>query len=103
MSTSTGFVPDPAGFIYKQMADHLEARIRAGEFVPNRPLPAERRLAEEYFVSLGTARRATGLLRERSLVRTVRSKGTFALPRRKIARTVSPPRRRRIPGVTGTS
>jgi aminoglycoside phosphotransferase (APT) family kinase protein len=44
---------------------------------PNTPLVAERRLADEYGVSLGTARRATELLRDRGLVFTLRSKGTF--------------------------
>ncbi|AIJ20459.1 winged helix-turn-helix domain-containing protein [Amycolatopsis methanolica] len=65
------------GYIYEMMADHLEARIEAGELRPNTPLPAERRLATEYGVSLGTARHATQILRERGLVFTIRSKGTF--------------------------
>ena len=65
------------GYIYEMMADHLAARIEAGELRPNRPLPAERRLAVEYGVSLGTARHATQILRERGLVFTIRSKGTF--------------------------
>jgi GntR family transcriptional regulator len=77
MTKTIGFNPDPVGFIYQQMADHIEARIRSGELPPNKPLPAERRLADEYGVSLGTARRATDLLRERQLVFTLRSKGTF--------------------------
>lgn len=65
------------GYIYEMMADHLAARIEAGELRPNKPLPAERRLAVEYGVSLGTARHATEILRERGLVFTIRSKGTF--------------------------
>lgn len=68
---------DTPGYIYERMADHIAARINAGELAPHKPLPAERRLAEEYGVSLGTARRATELLRERGLVVTLRSKGTF--------------------------
>jgi DNA-binding GntR family transcriptional regulator len=68
---------DTPGYIYERMADHLAARINAGDLAPHKPLPAERRLAEEYGVSLGTARRATELLRERGLVVTLRSKGTF--------------------------
>lgn len=68
---------DTPGYIYQRMADHIAARINAGDLAPNKPLPAERRLAEEYGVSLGTARRATELLRERGLVVTLRSKGTF--------------------------
>ena len=73
-----GFEPgDTPGYIYERMADHIEVRIKSGELAANKPLPAERRLAEEYGVSLGTARRATELLRERGLVVTLRSKGTF--------------------------
>jgi GntR family transcriptional regulator len=71
------------GYIYERMADHLAARIEEGDLPLNQPLPAERRLADEYGVSLGTARRATELLRERGLVITLRSKGTFVtLPRK---------------------
>lgn len=68
---------DTPGYIYERMAEHIANRIRAGELPPHKPLPAERRLAEEYGVSLGTARRATELLREQGLVVTLRSKGTF--------------------------
>ncbi|HKS48433.1 MAG TPA: winged helix-turn-helix domain-containing protein [Amycolatopsis sp.] len=73
---------DTPGYIYERMADHIAARINAGELPPHKPLPAERRLAQEYGVSLGTARRATELLRERGLVVTLRSKGTFVADRR---------------------
>ncbi|WP_285485881.1 winged helix-turn-helix domain-containing protein [Amycolatopsis taiwanensis] len=59
------------------MAEHIELRIKSGDLKPYTALPAERRLAEEYGVSLGTARRATELLRERQVVFTLRSKGTF--------------------------
>lgn len=71
------------GYIYERMAEHIAARINAGELAPHKPLPAERRLADEYGVSLGTARRATELLRERGLVVTLRSKGTFVADIRK--------------------
>lgn len=71
------------GYIYERMADHLAARIEEGDLPHNGPLPAERRLADEYGVSLGTARRATELLRERGLVVTLRSKGTFVTAPRK--------------------
>lgn len=71
------FDPEPAGYLYEQMAAHLEARIKAGELRPNRPLPAEQRLAHEYGVSLGTARHAVRLLRLRGLVQVIRAKGTY--------------------------
>jgi DNA-binding GntR family transcriptional regulator len=65
------------GYIYQWMVEQITARIESGDLRPNTPLPAERRLAEEYGVSLGTARRATEILRDRGLLVTVRSKGTY--------------------------
>ncbi|TVT19795.1 winged helix-turn-helix transcriptional regulator [Amycolatopsis acidiphila] len=63
--------------MYEQVAAHIQARIRSGELQPNQPLPAELRLAQEYGVSLGTARHAVRLLRYRGLVQVIRSKGTY--------------------------
>ncbi|MBB3052710.1 DNA-binding GntR family transcriptional regulator [Prauserella isguenensis] len=40
-------------------------------------MPGERSLAEEYGVALDTVRKATRILRERGLVQTLKSKGTF--------------------------
>jgi GntR family transcriptional regulator len=71
----------PLRYRYEVLADHLARMIATGEIPPNKPLPAERRLADEYGVSLGTARRATDELRIRGLVHTLRSKGTYVLPR----------------------
>lgn len=72
---------DPAGepksYIYERLAAHLAHLIRTGRLRPNTPLPAEKRLAEECGVSLGTARHATQILRDQGLVVTLRSKGTY--------------------------
>ncbi|MTD58769.1 winged helix-turn-helix domain-containing protein [Amycolatopsis pithecellobii] len=73
---------DLPGYAYERMAEHIAGRIASGELELNTPLPSERRLAEEYGVSLGTARHATKLLRFRGLVVTVRSKGTYIADRR---------------------
>ncbi|MFJ8815268.1 winged helix-turn-helix domain-containing protein [Amycolatopsis thermoflava] len=82
---------DAPGYIYQKMADHLAERIATGDLAPNTPLPAERRLAAEYGVSLGTARHATHLLRKRGLVFTIRSLGTFvAGPARRCRTTALP-------------
>ncbi|WP_285491170.1 winged helix-turn-helix domain-containing protein [Amycolatopsis taiwanensis] len=70
-----------------QVAEHLARRIAAGELALNTPLPAEVRLAQQYGVSLGTARRATELLRERGLVVTLPCKGTFVAARPDIEAT----------------
>jgi GntR family transcriptional regulator len=64
-------------YAYCQVADHLEARIRAGELAAQSRLPGERELAAEYGVALGTIRRAMQEMRERGLVVTTPSLGTF--------------------------
>jgi DNA-binding GntR family transcriptional regulator len=68
------------GYVYEQLADHIACLIERGILRPHTALPPERRLAEHYRVSLGTARHATKLLRARGLVATVRSKGTYIAP-----------------------
>ncbi len=64
-------------YVYMQLADHIEGRIRDGELLPATRLPGERDLAEEYGVALGTARRAVQELRDRGLVLTLPAKGTY--------------------------
>ena len=78
------FDPDVGGpsYIYALMADHLQARIEAGELKPGSRLPGERDLATEYGVALGTARRAIEELRRRELVITLPAKGTFVVVQR---------------------
>lgn len=71
------FQPDHIGYLFQQVADHLTARIQAGDLVSGKPLPAERQLADEYEVSLGTLRHAARLLRDSGVVVTVPSKGTY--------------------------
>jgi GntR family transcriptional regulator len=73
------FDPDAGGpaYLYARMADHLQARIEAGEIRPGARLPGERDLAAEYRVALGTARRAVEELRRRRLVVTLPAKGTY--------------------------
>jgi GntR family transcriptional regulator len=72
---------DPAagepGYMYAKVADHIAARIAAGELPPGAMLPNERALAEQYGVAIGTARRAVEELRSRGLVVTLAAKGTF--------------------------
>lgn len=66
-------------YLYLQVADHIAARIESGELPKGARLPGERDLADEYRVSLQTARRAVEELRDRGLVQTVRVKGTFVV------------------------
>jgi DNA-binding GntR family transcriptional regulator len=79
MTGASGFNPEEPGYLYEAMAKHLAARIEAGELADRKPLPNERRLAEEYGVSLGTARHAVRILANRGHVVVVRSKGTYVV------------------------
>ena len=69
---------DPApGYLYLRLADHIAARIAAGHYAPGAMLPNEREMVPEYGVSIDTVRRAVAELRERGLVVTLPSKGTY--------------------------
>lgn len=84
------FTPDATGYLYVQVADHLADRIATGDLPMKTRFPAEMRLCWEYGVSLGTIRHATKILRERGLVVTVRSKGTFVVRGRKVESSGEP-------------
>jgi GntR family transcriptional regulator len=73
---------DPEGMtpVYVQVADVIAARIERGELVPNRPIPSEATMQQEFGIARGTARKAVDLLRERGLVVTVAGRGTFVRP-----------------------
>jgi DNA-binding GntR family transcriptional regulator len=79
MASVPPFDPDSGepDYLYARVADHIEARIKAGDLAPGARLPGERDLAAEYDVAIGTARRAVEELRQRSLVVTLPAKGTF--------------------------
>ena len=70
------WIEGPA-FMYEQIADHIEARIRAGELPPGSRLPGEQALRQEYGIALSTVRKAMGLLRDRGLITTRASLGSF--------------------------
>ncbi|GGY90726.1 GntR family transcriptional regulator [Streptomyces poonensis] len=71
------FNPRGPQLVYVALADHVAARIAAGELSPGARLPAERDLAVEYGVAYLTVRRAAQVLRDRGLIVTVHGKGTF--------------------------
>lgn len=73
------FDPDAitAEYVYMRMADHVVARIKAGQLPPGARLEGERAMADEYGVALGTVRRAIRELVERGWVVTLPAKGTF--------------------------
>ena len=84
MSAVPPFDPDAGepGYLWQAVAEHIAARIEAADLPPGARLPGERDLAADYGVALMTARRAIRDLRERGLVRTLPSKGTFVTKRR---------------------
>jgi len=64
---------------YERVAADLEAQITSGRIPKGGRLPNERELAEMYSVSAGTVRRAIRTLRDKGLVQTLPSKGTFVV------------------------
>jgi GntR family transcriptional regulator len=62
--------------VYVQLADWVEARIRAGDLAPDTQLPSQRELGELTGHSTETAGKAMALLRQRGLVETS-TIGTF--------------------------
>lgn len=72
---------DPLGPtpVYVQVADILERRIRDGRLQPNRPIPSELQLNQEFGIARGTARKAIAVLRDRGLVVTVPGRGSYVV------------------------
>jgi len=64
-------------YVYAQVADHIEKRIKTGNLPPGSRLPGEYDLAEEYGVAYTTIRRAMQELRERGLIYTLPAKGSY--------------------------
>ena len=70
---------DPLGPVprYQQIAGILRSRIEVGELEPDRPIPSETAIQQEFGVARATARHAVELLREWGLVVTVPGMGTY--------------------------
>src|SRR5690606_31913778 len=67
----------PDVYAWKAVADEIKRRIADGRYQPRMPIPAERRLAEELGVAVGTVRRAVARLRDEGVLVTLPQKGTF--------------------------
>ncbi len=65
---------------YRQIAEILRRRIEQGELIPDRPIPSEVQLEQEFGVARATARKAVALLREWGLITTVPGLGSYVLP-----------------------
>ncbi|MGH3730653.1 MAG: GntR family transcriptional regulator [Micromonosporaceae bacterium] len=66
---------------YRQLAGILAARIERGEWEPNRPIPSEARLVQEYGLARSTVRRAIAVLVEEGLVFVAPQRGTYVRER----------------------
>jgi DNA-binding GntR family transcriptional regulator len=82
MSARETVDPQSATPVYVQVADILRARIESGELLPDRPVPSESQLQQEFGVARGTARKAISALRDQGLVVTVKGRGSYVNPAR---------------------
>jgi len=62
---------------YRQLADQLRSRIRAGTYAPGQRLPSERELGELFDTSRLTVRLATAALRSEGLIVAEHGRGLF--------------------------
>ncbi len=69
--------PDSPVPLYRQLADELRGRMRAGEFSAGSRIPSEHELAARYGLGRPTVRQATELLVRRRLLERRRGAGTF--------------------------
>jgi DNA-binding GntR family transcriptional regulator len=66
---------------YRQIAGILRERIESGDLEPDRPIPSEASIQQEFGVARETARRAVKLLRDEGWVVTVPGLGTYVRKR----------------------
>ncbi|MBB1256690.1 GntR family transcriptional regulator [Streptomyces sp. OF3] len=66
---------------YRQLAGILKARIARGDWAPNRAIPSEARLVQEYGLARTTVRRASAVLIEEGILFVVPQRGTFVAGR----------------------
>lgn len=65
--------------LYEQLASILRDRIASGELTSR--VPSVRTLAQEYGVSHITAGKALDVLKDERLIRSVRGKGAYVIPK----------------------
>jgi GntR family transcriptional regulator len=73
--------PTRLRLLYEQVAEHLAARIGAGDLQPGQRLPPQKDLATEYGVAHHTMRSAVKLLEDRGLVVVIHGGGTYVAER----------------------
>lgn len=62
---------------YRQITAWIISRIESGELRPDRPIPSEKTLVQEFGVARSTARRAVEWLRDHHWVYTVPQRGSY--------------------------
>lgn len=67
----------PRHMSYRQIAEDITARIKAGEYRPGAKIPSYQQLSQLYSVSISTAQRAVLVLQERGLVYGEPGRGVF--------------------------
>ncbi|MBF8192448.1 winged helix-turn-helix transcriptional regulator [Nonomuraea sp. K274] len=70
----------PDAYVWMQVVEEIRSRIAAAQYRRRQPIPAERRLAEELGVAVGTVRKAVAHLRDAGELYTLPQKGTFVSP-----------------------
>lgn len=65
---------------YRQLAGILAARISRGDWQPNRAIPSESQLVQEYGLARATVRRAIAVLVDEGALFVVPQRGTFVAP-----------------------
>ncbi|MER6944771.1 GntR family transcriptional regulator [Nonomuraea sp. NPDC000554] len=63
--------------LYQRIAEEIAGRIQRGEIAPNRAIPGEKVMMQEFGVAKVTARQAVAHLREQGWVFTVAYRGTY--------------------------
>lgn len=63
--------------LYRELERQMREALARGEWKPGDAIPAERRLAERYGVSIGTVRKAIDALADANLVIRQQGRGTF--------------------------
>jgi DNA-binding GntR family transcriptional regulator len=66
---------------YRQIAAIIRERIESGQLEPNRPIPSEVQIENEFGVARATARRAVAVLRDEGLIVTVPGMGSYVKPK----------------------
>lgn len=72
--------PSKATLKHREIFEEIKKKIDSGEWEENRTIPTERDLAEYYYSSRTTIRKAIERLKQRGYLHSVHGQGTFVLP-----------------------